>query len=475
MPTGTGSMSASMSVPVSGGTATWTQTMSTGSLPPFMNSSSSSYPATGSIGTGSVSSAIVSVTATVSITSTAVISRSGMPPIGGPSDTSCSSTTLSTSVVVSSTGIPDGFPDTTCTTSSTPTVIHFGNVSSVFPTHGGIGGDTASLPPAGPILTGDASLSSAGAVITGDVPLSSADAVATGGASASAGASSSPAITIIGSSSSVIFAVDPTRTATSYSRGGSSGGFGGSGNSGGASSSGSGDLNGASSTTSSSAPTCTPTQDTVMIDNGGFERGLSPWQVGAFEPLLTDFYITKPDVGSGSAGSCRSLAVDLMNGGDNWGAQWWDFELRSPVVLRLSPSPQRYVLSFSLKFALANQARVAAVLDGVTVATVVAERGADSSLLEGSAASATRWTQWGVVFELGARRNFGVVRFEYYLNGAPENTIWIDGIDIAPYVEPLSSGGGNGTDFASLVTPSSRVPLAETAVLAVKTTKAPGA
>ena len=197
-----------------------------------------------------------------------------------------------------------------------------------------------------------------------------------------------------------------------------------------------------------------------MIENGGFERGLSPWQVGAFEPLLTDYYITPPGAGSGSAGSCRALAVDLTNGGDNWGGQWWDFELRSPVVLRLSPSPQRYVLSFSLKFAQANQARVVAVLDGVPLATVVAERG-------GAAVGA--WTQWGVAFELGARRNFAVLRFEYYLNGAGENTVWIDGIDIAPYLAALPIG--NGTAPAS---PSSRGPLADTAVVAVQTTMSPG-
>lgn len=202
-----------------------------------------------------------------------------------------------------------------------------------------------------------------------------------------------------------------------------------------------------------------------MIDNGGFERGLSPWQINAFEPLLTDYYITKPDNGSGSDGSCRSLAVDLLNGGDNWGTQWWDFELRSPVVIRLSPSPQRYVLSFSLKFAIANQARVVAVLDGEPVATVVAERGADNE----ESAGAGQWTQWGVTFELGAKRNFAVLRFEYYLNGASENTIWIDGIDIAPYLAALPIG--NDTVPAS---PSSRVPLAETAVVAVQTTKSAG-
>lgn len=204
-----------------------------------------------------------------------------------------------------------------------------------------------------------------------------------------------------------------------------------------------------------------------MIDNGGFERGLGRWQVGAFQPLMTDYYITDPEPGSGSAGSCRSLAVWLVNGGWNWGStQWWDFELRNPVVLQLSPAPQQYVLSFSIKFALANQARVEAELDGVTVASVVAERGADNN---GNGHS--DWTQWGVVFKLGARRDFGALRFKYFLNGAPENTIWIDAIDIAPYVAPLSA---NGSHLAGPATPSSQPPLADTAVLAVMTTKAPG-
>ncbi|KAK8008113.1 hypothetical protein PG991_010664 [Apiospora marii] len=399
--------------------------------PPFMNTSSlpSSSPPT------------VSVTGTVSITSTAAV---GPPPNGQStdsvgSDTSCTPTTFSTSVRPSRSYPDSSASDTTCTTddASTPTLVHFGNVTSAIPTQGtGVsrGGDdddassSSSDPGAG--ATGTASATG----VDGSLPTGVADP--------------SGFVTVLTSSSILVTEAVPTASAS----GGLGGGL----------SSSAGDSGAASSTTSSAA-TCTPTQDTVMIENGGFERGLSPWQVGAFEPLLTDYYITKPDgaPGSGADGSCRSLAVDLTNGGDNWGGQWWDFELRSPVVIRLSPSPQRYVLSFSLKFALANQARVVAVLDGVRVATVVAERD--------SAGGAGAWTQWGVTFELGAKRNFAVLRFEYYLNGASENTIWIDGIDIAPYLAALPVG--NATAPAS---PSSRGPLAETAVVAVQTTKTPG-
>ncbi|KAK8132323.1 hypothetical protein PG999_000496 [Apiospora kogelbergensis] len=417
LPTGTASMSETVSASVSFGTDTLTQSqISSGVLPPFTNASSASYPATGSIGTA-VSSVggTASVTATVSITSTAVISSSGPPT--GPSDTTCSPTTFSASVI-SSSGVPDDYPDTTCTTSSTPTLIHLGNNSSVVPTQGPLGGGIASLSVGGTI-TGDAS-AGAGSPPTITFP----------GPSSSILAVADPTDTVLSSTSSIPIFVDPTRTASSY-YGSSSGGPG--------SSSSSGD-SGTSST--SSAPTCTPTQGTVMIDNGGFERGLGRWQVGAFQPLMTDYYITDPEPGSGSAGSCRSLAVWLVNGGWNWGS------------------------TQCIKFALANQARVEAELDGVTVASVVAERGADNN---GNGHS--DWTQWGVVFKLGARRDFGALRFKYFLNGAPENTIWIDAIDIAPYVAPLSA---NGSHLAGPATPSSQPPLADTAVLAVMTTKAPG-
>ncbi|KAK7985692.1 hypothetical protein PG988_003314 [Apiospora saccharicola] len=445
-PTGWGSKgapdTASASYPGSGlppGTGIRPPPIITGSLPPFMNtssSSSSSSPPTGPFSSG----VTASVTATVSITSTAIVvpppngQQTTGPPVG--SDTTCTPTTFSTSVRPSRSYPDSSASDTTCTTDDppTPTLVHFGNITSAIPTSGpgiGLGGDdndAASYSYLSRPVDATDSVSATG--IDGSLPTGAAD--------------SSGFVTVLTSSSIIVTEAVPTASA-SVGLGGPS--------------SSSGD-SGAASSTSSSA-TCSPTQDTVMIENGGFERGLSPWQVGAFEPLLTDYYITKPDVDSGSEGSCRSLAVDLLNGGDNWGAQWWDFELRSPVVIRLSPSPQRYVLSFSLKFAIANQARVVAVLDGERVATVVAER--DSS------AGAGAWTQWGVTFELGAKRNFAVLRFEYYLNGASENTIWIDGIDISPYLAALPIG--NETAPAS---PSSRMPLAETAVVAVQTTKSPG-
>ncbi|KAK7753349.1 hypothetical protein SLS62_004639 [Diatrype stigma] len=175
----------------------------------------------------------------------------------------------------------------------------------------------------------------------------------------------------------------------------------------------------AEATSSSTGPDfCLPYISETLIENGDFERGLSPWSVDLVDVFSTSYGLTTNRVGA--AGSCTSFEVEMQS---NRLSDDLTANLRLVPSLLLFPravvdEAAEYLVSFSVRFAKANAAYVVVFANGDEIYRVVADE------------VGTGW----VNVEFGYTVRERVVQFEYafVLSEASSNHVYFDRAGFTP-------------------------------------------
>lgn len=182
------------------------------------------------------------------------------------------------------------------------------------------------------------------------------------------------------------------------------------------------------------SPSCTKGEDPGILDNAGFEEdGAEPWDFDSASPWTQSW----GQAATGANGTCRSFRVTLARStdGTDEASRLWAARLRSPEY---TVRPGRsWHLEFAVRFAEQNSARVAVVAGaafGKPVATAIAWR---------DFAPDGGWKQIVADFTPDPAARTLEIQFWYLLDGALQNTIWIDTVNLAPapvvFVDPIVS------------------------------------
>ncbi|KAI1778882.1 hypothetical protein F4818DRAFT_455135 [Hypoxylon cercidicola] len=225
-----------------------------------------------------------------------------------------------------------------------------------------------------------------------------------------------------------------------------------------------------SSTSTSASCTPAPLADTSSIENGDFERGLSPWSVDLVDVMSTHYETAGP----GADGSCSAFRVRMRRNSQTDDLRA-NLRLVSPMVA--PPPGSRWTVSFWVRWAeaeaesgaggdsyinlYANYAvahRVDATSSNVsllppplppfTYMALGVKIGSISGMMEESSGPGKQFTnsrpwQWTRVefpYTTGEDRNLQFV-FSFALGGAPTNEVWIDKVamDVVGTATPTSS------------------------------------
>ncbi|RYO95618.1 hypothetical protein DL764_007640 [Monosporascus ibericus] len=163
------------------------------------------------------------------------------------------------------------------------------------------------------------------------------------------------------------------------------------------------------SSTTSEFPFCMPSITESLIENGDFETGLSPWSVDLVDVLSTSYGTDAP----GANGSCTAFQIDMQatSLSDDLMAN-----LRLVPALLLFPRAAQmsvaYTVSFAVRFAARNEARLDVFANGVILRSIVSQD------------VGTEWVSVEMPYAVSDR----IVQFEFtfVLGDASENTIWFD-------------------------------------------------
>ncbi|RYP48737.1 hypothetical protein DL768_005457 [Monosporascus sp. mg162] len=163
------------------------------------------------------------------------------------------------------------------------------------------------------------------------------------------------------------------------------------------------------SSTTSEFPFCMPSITESLIENGDFETGLSPWSIDLVDVLSTSYGTDSP----GANGSCTAFQVDMQatSLSDDLVAN-----LRLAPALLLFPRAAQlsvaYTVSFAVRFAARNEARLDVFANGIILRSIVSND------------VGTEWVSVEIPYAVSDRIvQFG---FTYVLGSALENTVWLD-------------------------------------------------
>lgn len=179
-----------------------------------------------------------------------------------------------------------------------------------------------------------------------------------------------------------------------------------------------------------------PKEGPGILSNAGFEGGdegpgAEPWTFDSASPWTQSWGLAD----SGADGTCRSYRATLARSSDGTGeaSQVWQGRLRSPAY-QVAPG-RRWRLAFWVRFAEQNSFRVDVVV-GVATGTPVV-----SAIAWRDSPPGGGWKQIVADFAPDPAARELEVQFWCLLDGALQNTVWIDTVDLAPapvvFVDPV--------------------------------------
>ncbi|KAI0172791.1 hypothetical protein GGR52DRAFT_421956 [Hypoxylon sp. FL1284] len=178
----------------------------------------------------------------------------------------------------------------------------------------------------------------------------------------------------------------------------------------------------ATRTSSAGPPRCTATGGAMSdesIENGDFERGLSPWSVDLVDILSTRYGTAGP----GADGSCRAFRVRMRRSSQT-GDLRSNLRLVSPLVAAPAPAGSRWTVSFWVRWRT-TMASSGSYVD-LYANYAVAHR------VEAAQSAGGNWSRVAFPYTAGRDRNVQFV-FSFVLGeAAPADEVWIDKVAIGP-------------------------------------------
>ncbi|KAI8966489.1 hypothetical protein F5Y11DRAFT_157826 [Daldinia sp. FL1419] len=167
-----------------------------------------------------------------------------------------------------------------------------------------------------------------------------------------------------------------------------------------------------STSKSSASPSCTSSSSSKMIENGDFERGLSPWSIDMVDIMSTSYSVARP----GANGSCGAFHVHMRRNSQTDDLRA-NLRLVSPLISPPAQPGASWAVSFWVRF---GSGRATNSYVNLFANGEVAHR------VDAADEGATNWTRVEFPYTTASTDHMLQLVFSFALGNAPYNDVWID-------------------------------------------------